>query len=294
MQSKICPSTKSEAGNWESWHSFYENLTLQIIHVLWDWLRTGEDNRSRLVQWGKPKDHCLPSWMIPSSSETLLSSNSIKWACLHANTILMYLEFIQKRSLASKTAYLALLGVLSPGEGNGCPLQYSCLDNSMDRGTWWGGATIHGVTKSWTQLFFISWSAWGRRTLWMTKEKASGLKRLQLWSLWASQVVLMVKKKNPTANTRDIRDINFIPAGRRSPGEGHSNPLQYFCLENPMEEEPGRLQYIGSQRAGNDWSNSVQHMNTELPFHYPSFQFRWLKEPSRPLLFCYPYSRWHF
>ena len=139
MQSKICPSTKSEAGNSESWHSFYENLTLQIIHVLWDWLRTGEDNRSRLVQWGKPKDHCLPSWMIPSSSETLLSSNSIKWACLHANTILMYLEFIQKRSLASKTAYLALLGVLSPGEGNGCPLQYSCLDNSMDRGPWWGG-----------------------------------------------------------------------------------------------------------------------------------------------------------
>ena len=147
MQSKICPSTKSEAGNWESWHSFYENLTLQIIHVLWDWLRTGEDNRSRLVQWGKPKDHCLPSWMIPSSSETLLSSNSIKWACLHANTILMYLEFIQKRSLASKTAYLALLGVLSPGEGNGCPLQYSCLDNSMDRGTWWGGLPSMGSQR---------------------------------------------------------------------------------------------------------------------------------------------------
>ena len=34
----------------------------------------------------------------------------------------------------------------SPGEGNGNPLQYSCLENPMDRGTWW--ATIHGVTKS--------------------------------------------------------------------------------------------------------------------------------------------------
>ena len=34
----------------------------------------------------------------------------------------------------------------SPGEGNGNPLQYSCLENSMDRGGWW--ATIHGVTKS--------------------------------------------------------------------------------------------------------------------------------------------------
>ena len=35
-----------------------------------------------------------------------------------------------------------------PGEGNGNPLQYSCLENSMDRGTWW--TVVHGVTKSQT------------------------------------------------------------------------------------------------------------------------------------------------
>ena len=38
----------------------------------------------------------------------------------------------------------------SPGEGNGNPLQYSCLENSMDREAWW--ATVHGVTKSQTRL----------------------------------------------------------------------------------------------------------------------------------------------
>ena len=38
----------------------------------------------------------------------------------------------------------------SPGEGNGHPLQYSCLENSMDRGAWW--ATVHEVTQSQTQL----------------------------------------------------------------------------------------------------------------------------------------------
>ena len=38
----------------------------------------------------------------------------------------------------------------SPGEGNGNPLQYSCLENSMDRGGWW--ATVHGVAKSPTRL----------------------------------------------------------------------------------------------------------------------------------------------
>ena len=38
----------------------------------------------------------------------------------------------------------------SPGGGNGNPLQYSCLENPMDRGAWW--ATVHGVAKSRTQL----------------------------------------------------------------------------------------------------------------------------------------------
>ena len=38
----------------------------------------------------------------------------------------------------------------SPGEGNGCPLQYLGLENPMDRGAW--GAKVHGVTKSWTRL----------------------------------------------------------------------------------------------------------------------------------------------
>jgi len=38
----------------------------------------------------------------------------------------------------------------SPGEGNGNPLQYSCLEYPMDRGAWW--ATVHGVAKSWTRL----------------------------------------------------------------------------------------------------------------------------------------------
>ena len=38
----------------------------------------------------------------------------------------------------------------SLGEGNGNPLQYSCLENPIDRGAW--QATVHGVAKSWTRL----------------------------------------------------------------------------------------------------------------------------------------------
>ena len=45
-----------------------------------------------------------------------------------------------------------------PGEGNGNPLQCSCLENPMDRGAW--QATVHGVTKSWTRLQWLITRVW--------------------------------------------------------------------------------------------------------------------------------------
>ena len=53
---------------------------------------------------------------------------------------------------------------------------------------------------------------------------------------WASQVALVVKKKNPPADAGDTRDMGSIRGLGRSPGEGHSNLLQYSCLENPMDK----------------------------------------------------------
>ena len=41
--------------------------------------------------------------------------------------------------------------------------------------------------------------------------------------------------KNPPANAGDIRDVRSLPGLGRSPGEGHGNPLQYSCLENPED-----------------------------------------------------------
>ena len=49
--------------------------------------------------------------------------------------------------------------------------------------------------------------------------------------------------KNPPANAGDIRVVGSIAGSGRSPGGGHGNSLQYSCLENPMEEEPGGLQW---------------------------------------------------
>ena len=55
-----------------------------------------------------------------------------------------------------------------------------------------------------------------------------------LRKLWTSQVALVVK--NLPANAGDRRDWDSIPGRRRLPGRGPGNPLQYFCLENLMDQ----------------------------------------------------------
>ena len=80
----------------------------------------------------------------------------------------------------------------------------------MDREAW--RAAIHGVAKSRTPL--------------------SELNSTEPF-LRASQVALVVR--NLPANAGDIRDTGLIPALGRSPESEHGNPLQYSCLENPMD-----------------------------------------------------------
>ena len=58
-----------------------------------------------------------------------------------------------------------------------------------------------------------------------------------------------VVKKMP-ANAEDVRDAGSIPGSGRSPGGGHGNPLQYSCLENPIDR--GGLQSMELQRVGHN------------------------------------------
>ena len=54
----------------------------------------------------------------------------------------------------------------------------------------------------------------------------------------------------------DIRTMGLTPGSWRSPGGGHGNPLQYSCLENPMDRGAWGLQSIGSGRVRLDWSST--------------------------------------
>ena len=58
--------------------------------------------------------------------------------------------------------------------------------------------------------------------------------------------------KNLPANAGEIRDAGSIPGLGRSPGRGHGNPLQYSCLENPMDRGAWRATVHGFAIVGHD------------------------------------------
>ena len=72
-----------------------------------------------------------------------------KWIQVSHNVNLHYYEPENDNSFSTCFHHLKVLRIIL-GEGNGTPLQYSCLENPMDRGAWW--AAVHGVSKSWTRL----------------------------------------------------------------------------------------------------------------------------------------------
>ena len=72
----------------------------------------------------------------------------------------------------------------------------------------------------------------------------------------------MVKK--PPANAGDIRDLGSIPGWGISPGGGHSNPLQYSCLENPMDRGAWRATVY--KVADLDMTEATEHAHTSECF----------------------------
>ena len=77
---------------------------------------------------------------------------------------------------------------------------------------------------------------------------------------WASQVALVVK--NMTANAEDLRDTGSILRLGRFPGGGHGNPVQYSCLENPMDR--GARQATVHRDAESCMTEVTEHASTNL------------------------------
>ena len=73
--------------------------------------------------------------------------------------------------------------------------------------------------------------------------------------------------KNLTANVGDIRDSGLIPGLGRSPGEENGNPLQYSCLESPMDREPWRatVRRVTQTRTQCMHTHHVSSVSTDFP-----------------------------
>ena len=70
--------------------------------------------------------------------------------------------------------------------------------------------------------------------------------------------------KNPPDNAGDERDTGLIPGSGRSPGKGHGNPLQYSCLENPVDRRAwqGTVHRVTKSRAWLKWLSMYTHSHT--------------------------------
>ena len=86
------------------------------------------------------------------------------------------------------------------------------------------------------------------------------------------------------ASVYNVGDLGSIPGSGRFPGEGNGNPLQYSCLENPMDRGAWcRLLSMGSQRVRHDWVTSL-HFTGVLSIPFSSWkQWFWKLPPSCPL-----------
>ena len=89
--------------------------------------------------------------------------------------------------------------------------------------------------------------------------------------IWASHVVLVVK--NPPASAGGAWDQGLIPGSGRSPGGGHGNPLQYSCLENPMDRGAWWAMIHGVAKSRTQRSDShidcfMWELTERLHFHF--------------------------
>ena len=88
---------------------------------------------------------------------------------------------------------------------------------------------------------------------------------------WASQVAVVVK--NLPANAGDIRDTSSIPGSGRSHGGGHDNPLQYSCLENPVDR---RTWWATVHGVAKNWTQLKQHSMLAHTYIYTKHIFKLL------------------
>ena len=130
------------------------------------------------------------------------------------------------------------------GEGYGTPLQYSSLENPMDREAW--KVAVHGVPKSRTRLCNFTFTFHFHA---LKKEMATHSSVLA-WRIPETGSLVGCRLWGRTES--DTTERLHFHSSLSCFGKGNGNPLQCSCLENPRDGEPGGLPSMGSHRVGHD------------------------------------------
>ena len=134
------------------------------------------------------------------------------------------------------------------GEGNGNPLQYSCLESPMDRGAWW--AAVHGVTQSWTRLKWLSSSS-----------SMPLLARITFDCIWQTYLILLTKTTEV-----QVRTSTAVPGSCENP-----RPLLLVCstlLDIPLRSrlsQPSLCPHSGSEHPFPFWT-LPRSLTSNIPY----------------------------
>ena len=128
-----------------------------------------------------------------------------------------------------------------------------------DRDSW--SAAVHGVAERWTHL--SDWTAANSSNKW------SGSNLETLWFLLCFPGGAELK-----ASACNVGDLGSIPGSGRSPGEGNGNPLQYSCLENPMDGGAWWARVTGRKEL--DKTERLHFHNSYWISNIPSGKLKWI------------------
>ena len=138
----------------------------------------------------------------------------------------------------------------------GNPLQYPCLENPMDGGAW---CTLLSMGS---QRVGHDWATSLSFPLSLSMHLTS------CFTIRFSQVALVIK--NLIVNAGDTGDVDWISESGRSPRGGRGNPLQYSCLENPMDREAWRATVHGVTKSWTWLKLLSMHAHTQCGTSYNS------------------------
>ena len=148
-------------------------LPLLLLPSVFPSIRVFSSESALCIRW--PKYWSVSFSISPSNEYLRLISFRIDWFDLLAaqGTLKSLLQHHSSKASILRYSATFMVQLTSIGEGNGNPLQYSCLGNAKDRGAWW--AAVYRATQSWTRLKRRSSSSSRNSHLSMTTRKSIAL-----------------------------------------------------------------------------------------------------------------------